>query len=154
VETTEQYFARTLLESNSLRVQGNVESAEGERHCEVQCKKDPPLIGKGSAAMMNPIAMAEYLTIGVVPKHRTNLFVKSNGTIAPAPPKPMIEPQTSLLTCKLLMNSGILGIQERAATPWVKNITIRANCARLFLSALSITYSRKQLLGSLLFQQA
>jgi hypothetical protein len=71
----------------------------------------------GKQPMIMAIETAEYLIIGVVPKRNTSLLVKSRGIIAPAPPKPMIEPQTSLLTFRLVMNSGILGIQEREETP-------------------------------------
>ena len=48
--------------------------------------------------MIMAIETAEYLIIGVVPKRNTSLLVKTKGMIAPAPPKPMMEPQTSLLT--------------------------------------------------------
>ena len=85
----------------------------------VKCKarNTHQVLVRGKNPMMAAMATAEYLMIGVVPNLRTSLLVKTKGMIAPAPPKPMMEPQTSLLTCRLVMNSGILGIQESDETP-------------------------------------
>jgi hypothetical protein len=72
-------------------------------------------------------AKLEYLMIGVVPNRITSLLVKIRGTRDPAPLKPMMAPHSSLDTARFSMNSGIRGIQDRVAKPWVKKVTIRAN---------------------------
>ncbi len=77
--------------------------------------------------------------IDVVPNLTTKRLVNTNGTSAPIPPIPITAPQTSLVTPRFSINSGILGIQDKAAIPWVKKVSESAR--RIALTLLSAIFT-------------